>query len=34
LDDDSNWVAPKPYPNDENSYYWDEITISWIVRGE
>jgi hypothetical protein len=23
------WEAPIPYPNDENSYIWDEPTFSW-----
>jgi hypothetical protein len=25
------WEAPIPYPNDNNSYAWDEPTISWIL---
>jgi len=24
------WEAPIPYPNDGNSYIWDEPTLSWI----
>ncbi len=25
------WESPVPYPDDtENSYYWDEPTLSWI----
>ena len=25
------WESPIPYPDDtENSYYWDEPTLSWI----
>lgn len=24
------WSAPIPYPSDGNTYYWDEITQSWI----
>ncbi len=25
------WESPEPYPDDtENSYYWDEPTLSWI----
>lgn len=23
------WEAPIPYPNDGNSYIWDEPTLSW-----
>tara|TARA_Y100001963_G_scaffold21830_1_gene28303 strand:- start:256 stop:1221 length:966 start_codon:yes stop_codon:yes gene_type:complete len=26
----SGWVAPTPKPNDENSYIWDEETLTWI----
>jgi len=24
------WKAPVPYPTDEEIYYWDEPTLSWI----
>lgn len=24
------WNAPTPYPDDGNSYYWDEQTLSWV----
>lgn len=24
------WEAPVPYPNDGNTYYWDEATLSWV----
>ncbi len=26
----SGWVAPTPKPNNENSYIWDEETLTWI----
>jgi hypothetical protein len=29
-EDNYQWVAPIPYPNDDNEYSWDEETISWI----
>lgn len=25
------WEAPVPMPNDEDVYYWDESTTSWVV---
>ena len=25
------WVAPIPYPNDENKYYWNEEAQSWDI---
>lgn len=25
------WESPIPYPNDGESYYWDEETISWVL---
>jgi hypothetical protein len=28
-----NWEAPVAYPNDSNSYDWDEDTLSWVLRG-
>jgi hypothetical protein len=30
LDSNFDWQAPVPYPNDDNEYYWDEATLSWI----
>ena len=27
------WESPIPYPDDANSYFWDEETKSWIVKG-
>ena len=24
------WDAPVPYPTDEKTYNWDELTISWV----
>jgi hypothetical protein len=29
-ENDLSWIAPKPQPNDDNNYVWDEETISWI----
>ena len=26
----AQWEAPKPYPNDDKLYVWDEATTSWI----
>lgn len=26
------WVAPKPYPNDDKSYIWDEEVTDWALR--
>ena len=28
----SGWEAPTPKPNDENSYIWDEETLTWIEQ--
>jgi hypothetical protein len=25
------WEAPVAYPEDENSYLWDEETLNWIL---
>jgi hypothetical protein len=25
------WVAPVPYPNDGQTYVWDEATQSWVL---
>lgn len=30
----SFWNAPVDYPNDGNSYYWDEDSLSWILNDE
>jgi len=30
--DGTGWVAPKPYPDDGNDYYWDEDSQSWIAE--
>ena len=27
------WESPIPYPDDANSYFWDEETQSWVVKG-
>lgn len=33
LDEDScTWQAPIPYPDYEQHYYWDEDTVSWILK--
>jgi hypothetical protein len=29
LDDNSDWQAPTPKPEDGNIYIWDESTLSW-----
>ena len=30
LDEDTcNWEAPVSYPEDENKYTWNELTLSW-----
>jgi hypothetical protein len=26
------WVAPVPYPNDGQLYYWDESTQTWVLE--
>ena len=26
-----SWSAPKPMPQDEHTYYWNESTISWAM---
>lgn len=32
LDEDSCfWVAPVPYPEDGNDYFWDENSLSWVL---
>ena len=28
--DTCQWEAPVPYPNDGNTYAWDEATLSWV----
>lgn len=32
LHEDNYYISPVPYPNDGNNYYWDEDTLSWIIR--
>lgn len=27
-----DWIAPVPYPNDSNSYYWNENSQEWIIQ--
>lgn len=31
LDDNSDWQAPTPKPEDNNIYRWDESTLSWVL---
>lgn len=31
LDENKEWKAPVPYPVDENTYEWDESSLSWVV---
>lgn len=26
-----SWYSPTPYPNDGESYHWDEKTVSWVL---
>jgi len=26
------WEAPKPYPNDGFTYYWNEPKLKWVLR--
>ena len=28
----SEWAAPIDYPNDGNSYIWDEESVNWILK--
>jgi hypothetical protein len=30
LDENADWEAPIPMPNDEKMYSWDEATQSWV----
>jgi len=34
LDENWNWQAPTPYPDNDNFYQWDEETLSWISTEE
>jgi len=29
--DNNQWNPPIPYPQDDQQYYWDEDTLSWIL---
>ena len=29
LDENHDWQSPTPYPDDGNSYVWDEASTSW-----
>ena len=32
LDEETcQWIAPKPYPNDDKLYFWDEESLSWVT---
>ncbi len=31
LDANYDWQAPIPYPDDGQTYYWDETTLQWVV---
>jgi hypothetical protein len=31
LDDNADWQAPVPMPDDGEMYSWDEETMSWVV---
>jgi len=26
------WESPVAYPNDGNEYYWNENTLSWVIK--
>jgi len=30
LDDNYDWQAPVPHPNDGNPYTWDEDSLTWV----
>lgn len=30
LDENTNWQAPVPMPDDGKMYQWDENTLSWV----
>jgi len=32
LDDQWNWQPPTPYPDDDNTYVWNEDTQTWQVE--
>jgi hypothetical protein len=33
LDENFDWQPPVPYPDDENTYVWDEDSLSWVSYG-
>ena len=33
LDDNADWQAPVPMPDDGKMYGWDEETLSWVETG-
>lgn len=32
--DTCQWIAPVPRPNDGNTYFWNEATVSWDAVGQ
>lgn len=34
LNSSYEWKAPKPYPNNESTYYWNEDSQEWIKLNE
>jgi hypothetical protein len=30
----NEWHSPKPYPQDNKTYYWNEINNSWKILGD
>jgi len=35
LDQEAEWQAPAPYPQDEKNHRWNEPTLSWVeITGE
>lgn len=32
-DDNNDWIAPIPYPEDGNLYNWDEVAQDWVLAG-
>lgn len=33
LDENYDWIAPVPYPQDGQTYVWDETTQTWVLPG-
>ena len=34
LNEDFDWQAPVPYPEDDAEYYWDEENQTWVLMEE